>query len=74
MFLCNRKAQGLLEYTLLLGAIIAIVIVVLMGTNGIGFKTKDTYQRAGKAMDNRMRAAKNDMGVFNGATMDPVGQ
>jgi len=69
MFL-KRKAQGLLEYTLLLGAIIAIVVVVLMGNGGIGTKTKDTYQKSGKAMDNRMQAAGNDIGVFNGATMD----
>jgi uncharacterized protein (UPF0333 family) len=64
MFLCTRKAQGLLEYTLLLGAIIAIVIVVLMGKTGIGNTTKTTYQNAGTAMNNTMTTAEGDMGVF----------
>jgi Flp pilus assembly pilin Flp len=65
MFLRNRKAQGLLEYTLLLGAIVAIVVVVLMGQGGIGGKTKDTYTKSGNAMTNVMNAS-NSFGVFNG--------
>jgi len=66
MFLWKRKAQGLLEYTLLLGAIIAIVVVVLMGKNGIGNATKTTYQNAGKAMTNTMNSAVGEnKGVFN---------
>ena len=65
MFLRNRKAQGLLEYTLLLGAIVAIVVVVLMGQGGIGGKTKATYMKSGNAMTNVMNAS-NSFGVFNG--------
>ena len=72
MFL-KRKAQGLLEYTLLLGAIIAIVVVVLMGKNGIGNATKTTYQNAGKAMNSTMSSASSDIGVFNGVPMDTPG-
>jgi uncharacterized protein (UPF0333 family) len=60
-----RKAQGLLEYTLLLGAIIAIVIVVLMGKNGIGNTTKVTYNNAGNAITATMTRAQGDTGVFN---------
>ena len=43
MFLRKRKAQGLLEYTLLLGAIVAIVVVVLMGNGGMAKKARGIY-------------------------------
>ena len=65
MFLRNRKAQGLLEYTLLLGAIVAIVVVVLMKQGGVASTAKDTYMTAGNAMNNTIQAANNDIGVFN---------
>jgi len=66
MILRERKAQGILEYTLLLGAVIAVVIVVLMGKSGIGNTTKTTYNNAGKAIDNTISKAQSDVGIFNG--------
>ena len=71
--LIKKKSQGLLEYTLLLGAIIAIVVVVLMGKNGIGNATKTTYTNAGKAIANTMSKAQNDIGIFNGTATDEGG-
>ena len=45
----KRKAQGILEYTLLLGAIIAVIVAVLMGNTGIAHQMHDTYKRVGDA-------------------------
>ena len=61
-----KKSQGILEYTLLLGAIVAIVVVVLMGNNGIASKVKGTYNKAGSAVGTTSNNAS--FGVFNGAT------
>jgi Flp pilus assembly pilin Flp len=66
---CKRKGQGILEYTLLLGAIIAIVVIVLMGNGGIGSKVKDTYSRVGNATNGTLDKASNSTagaGVMNG--------
>ena len=68
MFLRNRKAQGLLEYTLLLGAIVAIVVVVLLKQGGVASTAKDTYIASGNAISNTLNQANNDIGVFNGLT------
>ena len=59
----QRKAQGLLEYTLLLGAIVAIVIVVLMGNGGLASKVKDTYDTVGNTTNNTAHNAQG-YGVF----------
>jgi len=67
MYLRKRKAQGILEYTLLLGAIVAVVLVVLMGNGGLAGKTKATYDQVG----NTMGSSANQMGgygVFNNGT------
>jgi len=62
-----KKAQGLLEYTLLLGAIVAIVIVVLMGQGGLASKVKTTYNTVGSTTTNTVDSASS-YGVFNGVS------
>jgi Flp pilus assembly pilin Flp len=65
MFLRKRKAQGILEYTLLLGAIIAIVVVVVMGKGGVASKVSGAYSGAGNAVNATAKDATT--GVFQGA-------
>ncbi|MCK9571787.1 MAG: hypothetical protein M0Q96_00695 [Candidatus Omnitrophica bacterium] len=50
----RRKGQSILEYTLLLGAIIAVLVVVLLGTSksgGIKGQVSKTYETVGNALD-----------------------
>jgi len=58
----DRRGQSILEYTLLLGAIIAIVVAVLLGQGGIKDKVNVTYNKFGQAIEN----TSNDLstGVF----------
>jgi len=61
----NKKGQSILEYTLLLGAIIAVIVAVLLGggpTGGIRGQVSNTYSRFGSAVQN----TTNDLtvGVF----------
>jgi len=58
----RRKGQSILEYTLLLGAIIAILVVVLLGKSGVKDKVKTTYNKFGTALT----TTTNDLttGVF----------
>jgi len=66
MLLRFKKSQGILEYTLLLGAIIAVVVVVLMKQGGIVSHVKDTYTKAGNAVNATTTNAT--FGVFDGAS------
>ncbi len=56
------KGQSILEYTLVLGAVIAVVVAVLLGQGGMKQKVEDTYNKAGDALTN----TANDLttGVF----------
>lgn len=57
-----RKGQSILEYTLLLGAIIAVLVAVLMGRGGIKEKVTGVYDKTGKAIG---KVTNNmDTGVF----------
>ncbi len=58
----SRKGQGILEYTLLLGAIIAVIVFVLLGQGGIKSKVQDSYTKVGDALNN----TTNDLtaGIF----------
>ncbi|MCP4652934.1 MAG: hypothetical protein GY858_06070 [Candidatus Omnitrophica bacterium] len=49
--LIRKKAQGILEYTLLLGAIIAVVVTVMMKEGGVASKVSDTYEKAATAIE-----------------------
>lgn len=65
MKLFNKKAQSILEYTLILGVVIAAIVLVLF--TGIGGKSmkgrvEDAYDSAGEAMDNTV--ADLTQGVF----------
>ena len=58
-----RKGQSILEYTLLLGAIIAVIVAVLLGSGGtntgIKGQIQNTYSRFGNAVQN----TTNDLSV-----------
>jgi Flp pilus assembly pilin Flp len=57
-----RKGQSILEYTLLLGAIIAVLVAVLLSKGGIRDKVSSTYSGAAGAID---KVTTNmDKGVF----------
>jgi len=50
--LYKTKAQAILEYTLLLAAIIAVIVVVLFKKEGVATKVKSSYTGLGTAMNN----------------------
>jgi Flp pilus assembly pilin Flp len=58
----RRKGQSILEYTLLLGAIIAVLIAVLLNDGGVKTKVQNTYNKVGDALT----TTTNDLtlGVF----------
>ena len=58
----KRKAQGILEYTLLLAAIIAVIISVLFGTGGLKTKLASVYNKTTGAMNST--SANATAGVF----------
>lgn len=47
-----KKGQSLLEYTLLLAMVIALILFVLFSGSGIEPKMKATYNKVGTAIDN----------------------
>lgn len=51
MIYYRKKAQAILEYALLLAAIIAIVIAVLFSKGGIKSKVQSTYNKIGTALE-----------------------
>ena len=61
----NSKGQSILEYTLLIGIIIAAIVWVLLGNTGgksVKQSVQNTYNKAGAAID----ATTNNLtgGVF----------
>jgi len=46
-----NKGQSILEYTLVLGAVIAVIIAVLFGQNGIKDKIQGAYEKTGDALE-----------------------
>jgi Flp pilus assembly pilin Flp len=56
-----RKGQSILEYTLLLGAIIAVIVAVLLGggSGGIRGQVNNTYSKFGDAVEK----TTNDLSV-----------
>ena len=61
----NRKfkaGQSILEYTLVLGAVIAVIVAVLLSEGGIKDKIEDAYNKTGEAVSNT--AADLTEGVF----------
>lgn len=59
-----RTGQSILEYTLLLGAIIAVLVAVLLGNGGIKSKVENAYKKTGTALE----TTTNDLtaGIFSG--------
>ena len=63
----NRKAQSILEYTLVVGAVIAVLIMVIFGgskTSGVKNKIYRTYSKASNAVNTTEADVKNQ-GIFN---------
>jgi Flp pilus assembly pilin Flp len=50
MFIRCVKGQSILEYTLVLGAVIAVVVYVLLGQGGIKNKVQSAYEKSGDAI------------------------
>lgn len=48
----DKNGQSILEYTLLLGAVIAVIVFVLLGSGGIKDKIGNVYNRTGDAVNN----------------------
>lgn len=57
-----KTGQSILEYTLLLGMIIAVILVVLFKTGGIKEKVEATYDATGKTLGDVTTSVTN--GVF----------
>jgi Flp pilus assembly pilin Flp len=47
----KRRGQSILEYTLLIGAVIAVIVAVLLGSGGIREKIQGGYEAAGGALE-----------------------
>lgn len=60
----HEGGQSILEYTLVLGAVIAVIVFVLLGKGGIKDKVQASYERTGDAITQ----TTNDLssGVFSG--------
>ncbi len=46
----RRKGQSILEYTLLLGAVISVIVYALLSSGGIKSKIQGTYDKAGETL------------------------
>ena len=56
-----RKGQSILEYTLLLGAIIAVLIAVLLNEGGVRNKVQATYTKAGESLTNTINSLDDQL-------------
>jgi len=59
-----KKGQSILEYTLILGAVIAVLVFVLLRPGGIKEKIGNAYEKTGDALED----TTNDLtgSVFGG--------
>lgn len=64
MMFRHKAGQSLLEYTLVLGAAIAVIVYVLLNpSTGIKKKVQDAYEKSGDALSNTADNLTNN--VFN---------
>lgn len=56
-----NKGQGILEYTLLFGAVVAVLILVIFKPNGIQDKVKTAYDKTGNALEKATDDLTNDI-------------
>ncbi|MFA5286831.1 MAG: hypothetical protein WC394_00985 [Candidatus Omnitrophota bacterium] len=47
-----ESGQSILEYTLVLGAVIAVIVFVLLGQGGVKEKVQSAYEKSGSAIEN----------------------
>ena len=64
MSIKHESGQSILEYTLVLGAVIAVIVFVLLGPGGIKQKVQDSYVQTGDAIT--QTTADLTSGVFTG--------
>lgn len=57
-----KKAQGVLEYTLFLAAIIAVIMVILFRSGGFQTSVNQTYTKVIRTMNTT--ADRADQGIF----------
>jgi len=57
-----RKGQSILEYTLVLAAVIGVVVAVLFANGGMKSKIEGAYNKAGDALSNTANSLS--AGVF----------
>ncbi len=62
----HESGQSILEYTLVLGAVIAVIVYVLLGSGGIKDKVQSTYEKTGDAISKTTDDLTS--GVFSGTT------
>lgn len=67
----QRKAQSLLEYTLLFAAIVAVIVAVLFGQNGMGSRVQRSYNSVGAQMETSVTNLSG--GLFNPAAQEAGG-
>lgn len=58
----DEIGQSILEYTLVLGAVIAVVVFILLGKGGIKEKVQTTYTKTGNTISTTSSDAT--IGVF----------
>ena len=51
MLLQRKKSQGILEYTILLAAIVSALVVVVTKQGGLGTKVSSSYDKMGSAIE-----------------------
>ena len=59
----HEVGQSILEYTLVLGAVIAVIVYVLLGSGGIKEKVQNAYEQTGNTISNTASDAAT-IGVF----------
>lgn len=59
----HNKGQSILEYTLLLAAVIGVIVYVLLGSGGIKSKIINAYNATGDALNTTTTGLT--AGVFN---------
>ena len=61
LMLRKSKAQGILEYTIMLAAVVAIIMAVMLGKGGVGSKIASSYNAMGSAVNNTTNDLTNTL-------------
>ena len=58
----DEKAQGMVEYALLIAFVVGIAAYLIYGNNSLGEKMQDTFDQAGTTLDAANRNAASSGG------------